>query len=938
MRRPSISLFLLLLLPAVIFPKVRTIDHFETASGWKTVSSQGVEIKVSTERGTKGNCLRIDYNFTGGTGYCGIEKIVDMDIPGNYRFDFFIRGNSPRNNLEFKLIDRSGDNVWWRNQRNFEFSESWEQQSIKKRQVEFAWGPSADKVLRHAYKLQFVIASFNGGKGTVFIDELTYQDRPVSELVSDKPDFRENPEMYYIAKAKAARRGIYPRYFNEEGSFWNIIGADGDRKESLINEDGMLETDKGRFSIEPFIYMDSKLLTWNESKNIACLEDGMLPMPIVIRQYNDIEMRIEPFAAGEAGESVLYSNYKITNTGTSAKKMVLFLTVRPFQVNPYYQFLNEPGGTAKIRKISYDGNIITADRKSVILLNSPDSFGAAEYSRGDITDYISKGRVPKGRSVSDKQGFASAAAGYSLEIPPGQSREISIAVPFYDDGKTAEHVRSLSQRTEYLASLKEEVKAGWQKKLKGVNIDVPDSRKKILNTLRSNICYVLINRDSSGIQPGSRSYERSWIRDGAMTSSTLLKFGFTTEVRQFIDWYSQYLFDNGKVPCVVDRRGADPVDENDSNGEYIFLLAEYLRFTHDTAYVMSKYGQIQKAVSYIDYMTSLRKTDYYKNGNDSLQALYGLVPESISHEGYSAKPMHSYWDDFWILRGLKDAVYIARAAGRIDDAEAFAAKRDEFKQDLYNSISKSIVNHKIDYIPGAAELGDFDATSTAIAIYPAGELANLPRPQLKNTFDRYYAYFRDRADGRLQWDGYTPYELRTIGAFIYMDEPVRAGEMLDYFFRDQRPVNWNHWAEVVWRNPRKAGFIGDMPHTWVGSDYISSVRSMFVFENEEDTSLVIGAGISDRWFEGGNTVSVRDMKTWYGDISYTYVKEKSGYSIKIDGSEALRKNPRIYIRGAAEPGRAKINGRYVPVTADSTSKGIPVTVLPAEVAVEIDEK
>ena len=31
---------------------------------------------------------------------------------------------------------------------------------------------------------------------------------------------------------------------------------------------------------------------------------------------------------------------------------------------------------------------------------------------------------------------------------------------------------------------------------------------------------------------------------------------------------------------------------------------------------------------------------------------FGLLPESISHEGYSSKPMHSYWDDFFALQGL----------------------------------------------------------------------------------------------------------------------------------------------------------------------------------------------------------------------------------------------------------------------------------------------
>ena len=31
--------------------------------------------------------------------------------------------------------------------------------------------------------------------------------------------------------------------------------------------------------------------------------------------------------------------------------------------------------------------------------------------------------------------------------------------------------------------------------------------------------------------------------------------------------------------------------------------------------------------------------------------------------------------------------------------------------------------HKIDFIPGAAELGDFDATSTTVGVNPADELA-----------------------------------------------------------------------------------------------------------------------------------------------------------------------------------------------------------------------
>ena len=43
--------------------------------------------------------------------------------------------------------------------------------------------------------------------------------------------------------------------------------------------------------------------------------------------------------------------------------------------------------------------------------------------------------------------------------------------------------------------------------------------------------------------------------------------------------------------------------------------------------------------------------------------LYGLLPPTISHEGYSDKAAYSYWDDFWGLLGYKDAVFIAETLG-----------------------------------------------------------------------------------------------------------------------------------------------------------------------------------------------------------------------------------------------------------------------------------
>ena len=134
--------------------------------------------------------------------------------------------------------------------------------------------------------------------------------------------------------------------------------------------------------------------------------------------------------------------------------------------------------------------------------------------------------------------------------------------------------------------------------------------------------------------------------------------------------------------------------------------------------------RVVKAVAYMDKLRASERTDANRQGER--RAFYGLMPASISHEGYSAKPMHSYWDDFWALAGYESAVRIARALDeKAADARSSSTARDEFRADLYRSLQIAMQQHKIDYLPGAAELGDFDATSTSIALSPVGRAAHV---------------------------------------------------------------------------------------------------------------------------------------------------------------------------------------------------------------------
>ncbi|MDD5696315.1 MAG: hypothetical protein PHD61_13570, partial [Bacteroidales bacterium] len=465
-----------------------------------------------------------------------------------------------------------------------------------------------------------------------------------------------------------------------------------------------------------------------------------------------------------------------------------------------------------------------------------------------------------------------------------------------------------------------------------VKFNLPASADRIVNTYKSNLAYILVNRDRVGIQPGSRSYERSWIRDGALTSSALLKSGIVPEVKDFIDWYADHQYENGKVPCVVDARGPDPVPENDSHGEFIYLIREYFNFTQDTAFLRSKNQNVLKGVEYIESLIAERSTDHYKYGNDSVRAHYGLVPESISHEGYSAKPMHSYWDNFFTMKGLKDAVEIQKILGETENYERISKVRDTFRENLYTSLNLAMKYKNIDYIPGCVELGDFDATSTTIALTPCNELINLPRPQAYNTFDRYYDFFRNRRDRKIDWVNYTPYENRLIGSFIILDQPERAHELIEFFLDDQRPQGWHHWAEVVWKDDRIPRYIGDMPHTWCGSDFLNAIRALFVYENEYDQSLVLAPALYQDWIDTPGGMSVENLPTYYGEISYFIKKEDNQYRFSIFGDVNLPENG-IRIKnfnGSKMPVKVTVNGLEI---NDFNYREIPVGIVPAEVEI-----
>ena len=720
------------------------------------------------------------------------------------------------------------------------------------------------------------------------------------------------PSRYMTELALKAPRGRYPRHVLGEQEYWAAISADGDEHKALLGEDGAVEIDVEQFSIEPFLQIDGRTLSWADVESTVSLADGWLPVPSVEWRAGDIRLHVTTFASGPAGSSTLVVRYDIENVCERPLKARLLLAIRPFQVNPAWQSLNLVGGTAPIFTIRREGNSIRVnDAHDIIPLTAPDAFTARSFEEAphELGDF-SHARD----HVDDPVGFAEAVLAFDLEIAPHGHATRGVAVPYSVSSEPLVNdpcgERSLPG-PKWLGRRFEATLAHWRERLDVIPIKLPPCARAFEETLRASIAWILVNRAGVRIQPGTRCYRRSWIRDGTLTGTALAEMGFVEELKAFLRWYAPFQFEDGQVPCAVDLRGIDRVPEHDSHGQLAWGVVEAYRLTGDAEFLRELWPHVLRAAAAIEMLRERRTGDVYRD-----TPYFGLLPESISHEGYSSRPVHSYWDDFFALRGLTDASEAAAVLGDAATAADITEVRDAMRADVHASIDRAMRMHGIDFVPGSADLGDFDPTSSAIAFDPCDEADGLPAAALARTFERYWEEFQARRRGNNPADAYTAYEVRTAGALVMLGHKDRALELLDWLIADQRLAPWREWPEISWRDRRAPRFVGDIPHGWIASSFVRAVRRMIAYERTHDRALVLAAGIPAAWVREAPGVRVHALRTHHGLLDFTMCADGADrVKVSIGGSLQVPEGGIVVESPYARPLRAIVvdGSRSAPV-------------------------
>ena len=144
------------------------LDDFEDRKGWIIFTAEGAKLNLKIVPGKDGNALQAQYDLADGEGkWVCLQKRFKLDFSKNKIFRFWVKAEGENNRLEFKVVDKDGSVF---GQRYEDLENKWQEITVSVDELEYWWG--GDEQLSQPEKIEFAISSIDGGKGSIYIDQL----------------------------------------------------------------------------------------------------------------------------------------------------------------------------------------------------------------------------------------------------------------------------------------------------------------------------------------------------------------------------------------------------------------------------------------------------------------------------------------------------------------------------------------------------------------------------------------------------------------------------------------------------------------------------------------------------------------------------------------------------------------------------------------------
>ncbi|MEK6556868.1 MAG: hypothetical protein AABZ14_01010, partial [Candidatus Margulisiibacteriota bacterium] len=549
-------------------------------------------------------------------------------------------------------------------------------------------------------------------------------------------------------------------------------------------------------------------------------------------------------------QEILFHQVRVTNHGHQGDDIAVYLSIRPYN----------PEGISLVHRINYREEAFYVNGSlGVVLMQKPQQVLCSNLKDGDVTLQFSRKDAPSQYESVCNAGLCTASAGYTVYLNPGEDQTFEFRIPM--DAKMTIARIIFSEGT--FEGYEQNVVSDWKRKLQeSISISIPD--KKLEKAFKTNIAYMLLFFDGNSIAPGPFNYHHFWFRDAAYLLQALCKSGFAAETRQVLLTYPSRQKLNGFF--------YSQQTEWDSNGQAIWIIAEYYRMTGDKDLVRKLIASVQLGARWI--IKKLKSTA-------SLEVPYkGIMPIGLSAEHFGGND-HYYWDDYWSLQGLLDARFLM---DELPEEHLVTKDMDHAIATLRVDIEASMAwaNTKLDKpsLPIApTRYVDSAAIGNLVTVYPLN-LLSIEDERLTNTveFLRENCFVNNVFFHDINHSGHGTYLNMHLVQYYLQKRDPRALDILQWM--TNIATHTFTWPESI--HPFTfGGVVGDGHHGWAAADFIMAVRHLLFYEQED--ILVLTPVIPTDWISLFETLEVKHAPSHFGQINFRYeVTRKNELEIQIN--------------------------------------------------------
>lgn len=596
---------------------------------------------------------------------------------------------------------------------------------------------------------------------------------------------------------------------------WTILGSIESDEKGVVDLKGMISPKENSPSLDIFIQHNDEYFFPSRNKIEQTVDDLT---GIIKTFYNgsDFEYNFEAFSSEIDKGIFLKYNFKSKKSGLYR----FFFLIRPFNPESFIPIFNIEIKDNKIFVNSFPFLIpITKDYKFILF-----------DDEADINDF----KVSEKNRITSKYGLSTGGIYYEFNLNENEEKNFELFLP---------------QEENYSIDLNfdksKDNKVSFMKKEREneLIIDVPDDN--INRIFNSNKIYLKSLINSEYITPGPLTYKKFWFRDSAYMIPALMKIGDLKRSEKIIEYFKKKIKKDGYFQSQV--------GEWDSNGQAIFTIAEYYRYTKNKEFLNEFYPYIKKGAEWIE-----RKRKKYVDS-------YGLLPSSFSAEHFGPNDLY-YYDDYFGLKGLLDASSLANEIGNKSDSENFLKYYLEFKNDVRKAIDKDQkrLNKKI-CVGAFGRNIDASIIATFTSIFPLN-LDLLSKDEIMNSYEelRKKFFVNNCFYQNITHSGINLYlTLEIAEALLYLNEEKKAVNLFDSVISLLTKTYTG--PEAI--NPKSLGGCeGDGHHGWLVAELIHFIRNSLLFEKEN--GIVILSGSRKEWFKDGDKILFNNGVTYFGNISF----------------------------------------------------------------------